>query len=321
VAHPPPGGCGWRTVDREIPRRADRVRGVPLTVGQFHAYAVRSRWGPHVTLQAGVVHLGRHWTTTTRRSVKVRAIDRVGWASATVEDGHGRTRVIGGAARVLDGARPGSLLGAPLDSVLAGGAVARLAATQLDQLAGYLEASGSVPSEFLPWGRVLLVISCDDELVLDGGVLVSSRGRWRQSSCATFTAAANRRRRSPWRAPLTAEPVPDPVLALVAAERDCLVGLETPVGAVAVPGRWDPHHGQVAVPVDALAALGVVLPGPACITFDESTSRRPDRKLGLMLRGAVRVDRIDGPTVTLTASVERLTHWSGFASSSTRVVS
>ncbi|HET9691339.1 MAG TPA: hypothetical protein VFP61_09300, partial [Acidimicrobiales bacterium] len=129
----------------------------------FDAFAVATRWGPHVTLQAGVVHLGRHWTTTARRSAKARAARRSGRAAATTVGRDGALHIVAGAVRVLDGSRPGSLLADPFTVGLAPGALARLAFGQLSQVLGYAEAATAVPVGWLPLGRVVLVTEISDE--------------------------------------------------------------------------------------------------------------------------------------------------------------
>ena len=121
--------------------------------GGFHAYAVTGATGPHVTLQAATVHLGRHWTTATRRSVKARAVRKRGWASATAPT-TGGWRVIGGPAMILDLAHPTTLARDVIASGLVGGALLRLGLGSLGQLVGYAEAAKSVPIGFLPVGRV-----------------------------------------------------------------------------------------------------------------------------------------------------------------------
>ena len=292
----------------------------PVTSTPFHAYAVRSRWGPHVTLQAGVVHLGRHWTTTTRRSVKSVAVNRWAYASATVDDGDGRYRILAGPAHLLDGLRPWSLVGDPLDTVLAGGAVARLAGTNLEQIVGYAEAGRAVPSTFLPWGRVVLVTAVRDELTVDDGAVTGATTRWTGRRPAS-ALRAERRRGAPagWSPPVTDRPIPAAALDLASEARACLVGVETSGGPVAIPARWDPATGQVALPAAVVAAVGPRLPGPACVTFDESSDRRPDRKIGLMLRGGVTVAAVNDVAVHLGVATDRITHWSGFASGSALV--
>ncbi|MGH8921954.1 MAG: hypothetical protein ACRD0H_27035, partial [Actinomycetes bacterium] len=121
------------------------------------------------------MHVGRHWTTATRRSVKAASIRRLGRATVTIGEGP-HWRVGGGTAQVLDGAHPFSLAAAPVTTALAGGAVLRVGFRELNQLVGYAEVGSAVPRSFLPTGRVLLVTRIRDELVLDGNRVVRTRG-------------------------------------------------------------------------------------------------------------------------------------------------
>lgn len=270
----------------------------------FDAYAVASRHGPHVTLQAGVVHLGRHWTTTTRRSVKAAAVRRTGRAAALVAAPDGGHRLVAGAARTLDPTRPwtaleGGLAGAlaaGLDGALVGGAIARLGAAQLEQVLGYLEAGRAVPGAFLPWGRVVLVtdVAHDVELPAQPDPVPAQ----------------------PAGAPAAAVPrdVPGAVARLAAQPAPCHVGVAGLGGTVALPAAWDPGEGSALVARAALDAVGAVLPGPACVTLDESAERRPDRKLGLLLRGRATTTDVGPGTVAIRVAPARVSWWTGFSS-------
>ena len=287
---------------------------------RFDAFAVQTRLGPHITLQAGAHHLGRYWTTTARSSLKAAAIRRRGWASATLSDGS-RRRIVAGRCAVVDAAHPCSLAADPVGASLSGGALLRLTTGYLDQLVGYLEAGSNVPSAFAPWGRVLLMTRVDGELLLDGDTVVEARGRWARPGPAPAirlaadirSGAGGRRRRA------AVAGLPDAVAGLAGTDGPCWLGLTLPDGAVAVPARWDAAPRRVQVGRDVLAALGPQLPGPICVTLDDSTMRRPDRKLGLILRGTGRPVDADPATLALAVEVARATWWEGFSTGSTDV--
>jgi len=279
----------------------------------FDAYAVLTDRGPHVTLQAGVVHLGRHWTSASRSSVKAAAVRRRRWASVTTgRDGSWRVR--SGPAVSLDVTDPGSLLVDPIATSLAGGAVARLGLSRLDQLVGYAQVGAGVPAEFQPTGRVLLATRVHDELVVADGRVVSGRGRW-AVVVAPLEVTGRRARRSA-RLP---DAVPAEIAALADAPGPCWLGVISGDGAVAVAATWDPSTGGVEAAAEPLAALAPGLPGPVCVTFDDSRSRRPDEKAGLLLRGRGAVARTGDGTTSVTFEVDRVTWWQGFASRSTDV--
>ena len=275
-------------------------------LGRFDAYAVRSSSGPHVTMQAGVVHLGRHWTTVSRRSVKARAVGRTRWASATAAAGPAR-RIVAGRAGILDGLRPWTVLADPVAGALAGGAVLRIGASHPDQILGYAESLGAVPGAFAPWGRSLLVVQADDELVVEDERVVRARGRWSRPGPVPEP------HRHPGR-PAPPGAVPEEGAALVEVDGPCWLGLDDGRGAVAVPARWHASSATVTVAAEVLAAVGPRLPGPACVTLDDSRERRPDRKRGVMLRGAAAVVDTDGIRLEVAVAPEKITVWDGFRS-------
>ncbi len=281
-----------------------------MTGEPFDAYAATTRHGPHVTLQAGVVHLGRYWTTTTRQSVKAASVRRLGRAAVTVVDG-GRWRVLGGEALSLDPAQLSSFGVDPLVSVLAGGAMLRLGLARLDELAGYAEAGASIPVSFLPAGRVLLVTRIRDQLVLDGDDIVAASGRWARRPASI---RSGRRRRSRWEPDRVLSVVPDEIALLAAKSARGWLGVPTGLGAVALPADWDSAIGRLRVGRSALAAVAAVLPGPVCVTLHDSASRRPDEKLGVMLRGTGAVVDLDDTAASIALEVERVTFWRGFVS-------
>ena len=280
--------------------------------GSFDAYTVTSPSGPHVTLQAGVVHLGRHWTTTTRRSAKAASIRRVGRATATVRD-NGRWRVIGGEASVLDLRHPSTIAVDLLSSAGAAGALFRLGLGRVDQLIGYAEAGTAIPASFLPSGRVLLVTRIRDELVLDHDQITKAKGRWAAlSRDLTPPIRPAPRRRVHHR---RLRDVPQSIAALAGQPGRGWLGVTTTSGAVALPAAWDPDRSRIRVGRRALAAVAALLPGPACLTLHDSHRRRPDEKIGVMLRGEGTLIEADDTGASIVLRVERVTHWCGFASS------
>lgn len=100
----------------EEPRQAD---------DGFAAYAVRTRSGPHVTMQAGVVQSGCFITTTSRDSLKAKSVRAHRVAAATVERDDGAT-FDDSASRRPDHKR-GAMLRGHLDLVEVDGAHATVA--------------------------------------------------------------------------------------------------------------------------------------------------------------------------------------------------
>jgi hypothetical protein len=285
-----------------------------MASGRFDAYAVTTRSGPHVTLQAGVVQGGRHWTTARRDSVKAASINRVGRAAATIGEG-ARWRLLGGVALSLDPAHPSTFANHLCSSTLAGGAMLRLGLGRLDQLLGYAEAGEAVPVSFLPTGRVLLVTRIRNELIVEGDEVVLAKGRW---AARPEGLQPTRRPKRRWRPDRVLTDVPDDIAVLVRRSGPAWFGVATAAGALAVPADWDAATGRLRAGRGPLAAVGAELPGPVCATLHDSSSRRPDQKFGVMLRGTGAIVDTDATSVSVAVDVDRVTYWCGFSTTTVR---
>lgn len=278
---------------------------LPATDG-FAAYAVTTRSGPHVTVQAGVVQSGRFITTTSRSSLKAKAVRRHGSAAVVLEH-RDTTEVLAGATVSVDLRHPEGILLDPSGALIAGPAALRLAGGQLEQLLGYVEAAGSVPSGWLPHNRVLLVTRIDRSLRLRGFALVDAAGDW-----AGHPGRPDHVLVAAEREPGALPPLPDEVAPLVHEGAPARTGVATASGPAALPARWRGED-RFDVSAAALARLGAELPGRGCVTFDDSGDRRPDRKRGVMLRGAVHLTDVDRDRATVAVRTDRITTWDGFS--------
>ena len=219
--------------------------------------------------------------------------------------------MIGGPAVILDLARPTTLARNVIASGLVGGALLRLGLGSLGQLVGYVEAAKSVPIDFLPVGRVVLAIRICEELVIDRDLVTTVRGGWRGQE-RELTPAPHPSRPGPTSA-LLAE-VPVVVAELAQRAGGGWLGVRTARGAVALPAVWDPAGGRASVSRSALAAVGGEVPGAVCVTLDDSGRRRPDEKVGVMLRGTGSIVDLDPTTVSVEVAVRRVSYWRGFSS-------
>lgn len=280
--------------------------------GAFASYAVETRTGPHVTIQAGVVHAGRFWTTTSRDSLKARSVRAHSFSAALLDQDGVDGRIIAGNTISLDISRPLDSLGDPLSTLFATGAVLRLGVDQVRQIVGYLESAGQIPSGWLPHRRVLLVTDIDRSLVIEDGRTAELDGRWDRDTGPLVAEAAD------LTAALPRHLVPDALGDTIAADLPVRLGVSTPDGPVALPAAWGPDD-TVAVSADALGIVRAELPGPACITVDDSSSRRPERKLGAMFRGAAAVVAVDGTLARVAVQTERVTTWNGFEATTVAV--
>jgi hypothetical protein len=286
----------------------------PVRAGDgFAAYAVTTRSGPHVTMQAGVVQGGRFVTTTSRDSLKARCVRAHRTAAATIELDDGSTQVVAGPTVAVDLRHPEGMLTDPAGALIAGPAAVRLAGDQLDQLLGYVEAAGTVPSGWLPHNRVMLVTRIDRSLQVEGFDLLDGSGDWTPE-----LPPPGDLHRTDDRAAAPLPPVPEDVEHLVRPDAPARLGIATPSGPVVLPARWLDDD-RFAVSAAALAQVRAELPGPGCATFDDSASRRPDEKRGLMLRGHLDLVDVDGPRATVAIRTERITAWDGFSASTSEV--
>lgn len=275
----------------------------------FNAYAVTSRSGPHVTMQAGVLHAGRFWTTTARDSLKARSVRSHGVAAAIVPRGD-QSHLVAGRTSAITAFDPRSLISDLTAPIRAPGAVLRLGVDQVEQLVGYLEAAAAIPGEWLPHRRVLLVTRPDQSLTLNGFDVVGTEGRWAERSGVTSDALVVTRGR-PALHDLPHDQLPDSHQPVVRLDSRVHLGVDTPDGPLALPARWVGENRLIA----SAAALSIVsadLPGRAVCVFDQSTSRRPDEKLGVMFRGSAEIVDIDGPRAVVALRSERITTWDGF---------
>lgn len=288
------------------------VEPVPAQDG-FAAYAVRTRSGPHVTMQAGVVQSGRFITTTSRDSLKAKSVRAHRVAAATIERDDGATEVVAGPTVAVDLRHPEGMLTDPAGALIAGPAALRLAGDQLEQLLGYVEAAGKVPRGWLPHNRVLLVTRIDRTLRLEGFDLLDGSGDWTPE-----LPAPSELRRTTDRPEGSLPELPTDVRHLVDPDAPARLGIDTPEGPLVLPARWQGGD-RFGVSAAALAQVRAALPGAGCATFDDSASRRPDRKRGVMLRGHLDLVEVDGAHATVAIRTDRITAWDGFSASTTDV--
>mgnify|MGYP000200424180 CR=1 FL=1 len=270
----------------------------------FQPYAVVSRTGPHVTMQAGIEQAGRYWTTTAATSLKARSVRAHGHASAALVDGD-RTRIVAGRTMALEPFRPWRGLEDPVAALTWGLAVARLGRAHLDQLLGYLEAPGAVPADWLPTRRVLLATRIDRSLTLVDDVVVDRHGDWGDESMLMSQSDA-------LVGALPLALLPATHRSVVAGGSRAHLGVSTPAGPVVLPVRWLGDD-RFSVSAAGFAAVNADPVGPASVVFDRSDSRRPDEKQGVMFRGRLRVDDVVDGKAVVGLTTARVTTWDGFA--------
>jgi hypothetical protein len=276
----------------------------PSGATRFAAYAVPSRSGPHVTMQAGVIHADRFWTTTSAASLKARSVGTHRVSSVLVGDDR-CDRVLAGQTNRLRPFKPLDVLSDPFAPLRSTSAVVRLGVDQIEQLMGYFEAAGAVPTDWLPHRRVLLVTRIDRQLRLDGLRLVDVEGSWERRVGDALGPEPGPVRELPL------DDLPDSHTDVVRLDRPARLGVETPDGPVVLPASWQGRN-RFEVSASALRAVAADLPGRASVVFDDSVSRRPDEKLGVMFRGTATLGDVDGPSAIVHLHSERITTWDGF---------
>lgn len=279
----------------------------PTDATRFQPYAVPSRTGPHVTMQAGIVQAGRFWTTTAATSLKARSVRAHGDACAMVADADER-RIVAGRTVALRPFRPWRALEDPVAGSLWALAVLRMGRSNIDQILGYLEAAGSIPTEWSPTRRVLLVTRIDRSITLRGDEVVDSHGVWRRDEISSSGSAATSRPSGS----LPVERLPDTHRPVVAIDGRVHLGVATPTGPVALPARWCGDD-RFSISAAALDAVDADPSGRASAVFDHSASRRPDEKLGVMFRGQLFLDHVEGGKAVVGLDTERITTWDGFS--------
>ena len=160
----------------------------------------------------------------------------------------------------------------------------------------------------------MLAIRICEELVIDRDLATTVRGGWRGQE-RDLTPAPHPSPPGPTAALL--DDVPAVVAELAQRAGGGWLGVRTARGAVALPAVWDPGGGRASVSRSALAAIGGEVPGPVCVTLDDSGRRRPDEKVGVMLRGPGSIAAFDRTTVSVEVAIRRVSYWSGFSSRTT----
>jgi hypothetical protein len=272
----------------------------------FQAFAVRGTKGPVVTLQAGIDFGGYYWTTTSRRAAKVSALRHDSRASV-LSRRHDSWRLRAGRGYVIDPSHPSEAVRELPIVALAGSALALIALRYPEQLVGYVTDAASTPREWRLRHRVLIAVRHEDELVwTDDGVITHRTDRFRDGPLANRTSARRIERR------LNAQHQRHP--SLLDIDGKCWLGLDSDAGPIALPGRWRASASAVSVDAPVLAALNGRLPGRACITIDDSDSRRPSDKSGIIARGDASLPRLRAGVASIVVDVDSTTTWNGFRS-------
>ncbi|HEX6330346.1 MAG TPA: pyridoxamine 5'-phosphate oxidase family protein [Actinomycetota bacterium] len=263
----------------ELPEAARAV----LDRGDFCHVAASTPLGPHVTPTVFSVAGGRIWITTSRRSVKARALRDDPRVAGLVRAGPDEVVFTGEAAAhdVLDPSSwTRSALRAPFVSV----AAVRFTRKNARFFAGYAVDAGHVPLAWTPPGRVFVELAVRRLALLRSGRPVRTWGEWPRSEVPTGERFRAARAGEPALARLpeeVAHALPGGGAAALA-----VLGAE---GPVVLPAAWTAQGAALyAVPTEEALALAAPpsagVPAVA-LGMDRPSSWRARHMLGAMVRG------------------------------------
>ena len=264
----------------------------------FQAIAVETRRGPVVTLQAGVELGCRYRTTTSHTSAKVTSIRQHRTAAVLSPTADGWSLRVGRAV-VLDPRHPLHGLRDPLGSAWGTTALAKIMAAYPEQLLGYA-TDGAVPAAWNVLSRVLIAVRADRMFTWKrDGSTVHPSGKQSPSWPLDRTATSE------------VPTLDGEHQQLINRRRTCWLGLESVDGPVVIPATWS-TDGTVRAHTAVLQLVGARLPGPTCVTIDDSESPRPSEKIGVILRGSTVPRSNRGGFTALAFDTATATTWSGF---------
>jgi hypothetical protein len=253
-----------------------------LERGRFCHVAAITPLGPHVTPTVFAVAGGRVWITTSRRSVKARALRTDPRGAGLVRSGADAAVFTGEAIAydVLDPASwPASALRAPLVSV----AAVRFTRKNARFFAGYAVDAHHVPLAWAPPGRVFVELVIHRLALLRDGCLVETWGPWPAGEVASESRFRTRHAGEPALRPLPAE-----IARPLGEGGEAALAASGAGGPVVVPAAWTAHGaGLYAVLTEEVLAL-CSLPSEAPVAalgVDRPSSWRARHMMGAMIRG------------------------------------
>lgn len=259
-----------------------------LAEGRQAYVAMATRTGPHVTPELYGWSDGRLWFFAATSTLKAKVLPERSEVCLLVRAGT-TTVVAGGESHVLDVADPRRLLESLPQARRAPKAVLDFALRNAADLAGFaLDAVRGRTGPGLPPRRLLFGVEARRVALLEDDAVVDAWGNW-----------------------------PGPVgegEGAPAAGGDgatpAVVAWQTPVGLLALPGRWDGEECRATVPASLVALADAPASSRAAVVLDRYNGPGPDAKEGVLLRGEGTLDRGDG-VASVRLAVERETRWDG----------
>lgn len=260
---------------------------------QLHV-GVLTTTGPHVTPELYTADDRHVWFLTAADTLKTRVVRRDPRVAAVARVGS-KSLIVAGTVEDYDLGDPMRLLSQARDALRALAALTSFTVRNAVDLAAFARdlATGRLPSR-LPPRRVLMRLTPDRSMLLDGSSLVTMGGRW------------NGRVTAPEEAPP------------LAGDVDCVVGAETDDGIAVAPGRAAQDLDAATVPAVAVQLAEIPLDRAirGCLVVDDYNSPGPAAKRGALMRGRVQL-RLDGALARVEIDAERQTTWDGAATQTT----
>ncbi len=304
--------------------RLPRAAREALERGTLCYLAVRTNSGPHLTPVVYAVDGGRLWLTTSRTSVKARALRRGRDVAGMIRAG-GEAVTFRGRARTYDALDPLSWPSAAVAGPRLVRAATRFSLKNARFFAGYAVNARRVPLAWTPPGRVFVGVEVKAGALLDlvVGTVAAVWGDWDTEAEVTETRRSSGRVRGRRALDLR---VPRSVRSVVGNKGEGVLALAHGASTV-VPVRWRRVPGEGTYEASLpwafldLAAGGTSGPTridePASLTVDRLASWRAAEMAGMLLQGEARTaqsSELDHALVRLRP--RRVVWWKGWSSAS-----
>jgi hypothetical protein len=301
-------------VRERLPRSAREI----LDQGTLCYLAVRTREGPHLTPVVFVLDGGRIWLTTSRASVKARALRQDPDVAGMVRLGSSVVTFLG-RARTYDALDPLSWPSAAVAGPRLVRAATRFSLKNARFFAGYAVDARRVPLVWTPPGRIFVGIE-----VVAGAVLDVARGavpeRWGDWSQGPRAVSRRPRPRNPAARAIDLG-VPRSVRSLVGdrGEGALAVG-ELPAVLPVTWRRIARERAYHAVLPRSFLELGDSRPRPrtsamrAALAVDRLAAWRAADMAGMLLRGDADTSALEDDRALVRLRPRRVVWWQGWSS-------
>jgi nitroimidazol reductase NimA-like FMN-containing flavoprotein (pyridoxamine 5'-phosphate oxidase superfamily) len=264
------------------------VRAI-LEHGQLCHLATTTPLGPHVTPTVFAVAGDRVWFTTSRRSVKARALRSDPRVAGLVRSGR-EAVMFAGRARAHDLLDPASWSRSVRRAPLVSAAAARFTSKNARFFAGYAVDASHVPLAWTPPGRVFVEIDLRRLALLRDG---RPAGRWGEWPEGPLPSAERFRAVRTGDAPL--QSLPAEIADALPGGGPAALAMAGADGPVVVPVRWAVDGaGLYAIGSESAFVLDPASPASSAgaLEIDGPSTWRARHMLGVMARGTATVHTV-----------------------------